>query len=129
MKNRHINPDTLFKMDSFSQIVECIAHKTIYIAGQGAFDHKFNLVGKGDYYAQTMQAIKNLEQALKASGAKPSDVVSSTFYVVGLNPDVLAEFGKALTDSELPPNASTMVGVAALGMSDMLVEISAIAAV
>lgn len=127
--NEHINPDGLFKMDSFSQVVTTEAQKTIYIAGQGAFDKDFNLQGDSDYYHQTLQALQNLETALAAAGARPADVVSSTFYVVNLSNDALAGFSKALSESGFPPNASTMVGVAALAMPGMLVEISATAAV
>lgn len=133
MPNTHINPDGLFKLDGFTQVVTATGSKTIYIAGQGAFDKDFNLVGAGDYFAQTTQALNNLKIALAAAGAMPADVVSSTMYVVGMNEQSVGEFTSAMAqvlDGEaFPPNASSMIGVEALAMPGMLVEISAIAVI
>ncbi|MDB3856033.1 RidA family protein [Halieaceae bacterium] len=131
MTIEHINPEGLFKLDGFTQVVSASGSKTIYIAGQGAFDKDFNLMGAGDHFAQTTQAFKNLKIALEAAGATPADVVSSTMYVVGMNEKSVGEFtsamAKALDGQPFPPNASSMIGVESLAMAGMLVEISAIA--
>lgn len=133
MTIEHINPDGLFKLDGFTQVVTATGGKTIYIAGQGAFDKDFRLIGEGDHYAQTIQALTNLKIALEAGGARPSDIVSSTMYIVGMNEKSVHDFSKAMAkvlDGEpFPPNASSMIGVASLAMEGMLVEISAIAVI
>ncbi len=133
MTIEHINPDSLFNLDGFTQVVSATGGKTIYIAGQGAFDKDFKLVGEGDYYAQTIQALTNLKLALEAGGAVPADIVSSTMYIVGMNEKSVYEFSRAmakvLDGQPFPPNASSMIGVASLAMEGMLVEISAIAVI
>jgi len=133
MPVEHHNPDTLFRLPGFSQIVVAPVGKLAFIAGQGPFDPDFNLVGGDDLRAQTVQAFRNLKAALAAAGATPADVVSSTMYVVGLDETTTAIFvsamNEALDGKAFPPNASTLVGVSRLGHPAMKVEISAVASV
>ncbi len=127
----HINPPGLFQLPGFSQIVVAPAGRTAYIAGQGPFDAQFRLIGEGDLHAQTVQALRNLRTALAALGVGPERVVSSTMYVVDLDDAKAATFVRAMNEAldgqAFPPNASTLVGVTRLGLSGMLVEISAVA--
>lgn len=127
------NPDGLFELDGFSQVVVASGSKTIYISGQGAYDKQMKLLGKEDYFAQTVKAFGNLKIALAAAGATPAQVVSSTMYVKNLSTQVMETFIHAMNvaqDGEpFAPNASSLIGVQALGGEDMLVEISAIAVV
>ena len=58
--------------------------KTIYIAGQIAFDKDGNVVGAGDMKAQAEQVFKNLQAALDAAGAKFSDVVKMNTYITDM---------------------------------------------
>lgn len=133
MTIKHVNPDSLFHLPGFSQIVVASAGRLAFIAGQGPFNSEFQLVGGDDLYAQTIQAFRNLKAALAAVQAKPSDVVSSTFYVVGLDGEAtdifVAAMNAALDGEPFPPNASTLVGVTRLGHPAMRVEISAVAAI
>ncbi|HEY4039305.1 MAG TPA: Rid family hydrolase [Burkholderiaceae bacterium] len=47
------NPDTMFKPTAgYSQLVEIIDGKIVYIAGQVPLDKAGNLVGKDDFRAQ-----------------------------------------------------------------------------
>ena len=77
------------------------------------------------------QAFRNLRTALAALGVGPERVVSSTMYVVDLDDAkagiLVAAMNVALDGAAFPPNASTLVGVTRLGMSGMLVEVSAVA--
>ena len=66
-------------------------------------------------------------------GASPAHVLSSTIYVVDLDEakteTFVAAMKTALDGQPFPPNASTLVGVTRLGHPQMLIEISAVAAV
>jgi enamine deaminase RidA (YjgF/YER057c/UK114 family) len=131
MSIEHINPDGLFKMPGFTQAVKSNGGSRIYIAGQGAFDKDMNLIGAEDYKAQACQAFNNLALALEASGAKPEDIVSTVMYVVDLNTESTQAFVAGMSDAldgkGFPANASSLIGVKALAMEGMLVEISGVA--
>ena len=134
MSIERINPKGLFELDAFSQIVTASGGgKLAFIAGQGAFDAGFELVGPGDLHAQTVQAFKNLRTAVEAIGGRVDQIVSTTLYLVGLDASKVEVFSRAmavaLDGKPFPPNASTMVGVERLAMDGMLVEISAVAIV
>ena len=47
----------------------------VHVAGTTALDAAGNLVGAGDPYAQTVQALRNVEAALAKAGARLEDVV------------------------------------------------------
>jgi enamine deaminase RidA (YjgF/YER057c/UK114 family) len=134
MEIQRINPDRLFQMDAFSQVVTASGGARIAcIAGQGAFDADFNLVGPGDLHAQTIQAFKNLRTAVEAAGGSVDDILSSNMYIVGIDSEKVDMFSRAmavaLDGAPFPPNASTMIGVQGLALDGMLVEISAVAVV
>ncbi len=134
MKIERINPDGLFKLDAFSQIVTAPATgRVAFIAGQGAFDANFTLVGAGDLHAQTVQAFRNLRTAVESIGGEVSQIVSTVMYIVELSPEKVDVFGRAmavaLDGQPFPANASSMIGVQGLAAEGMLVEISAVAVV
>ena len=132
MAIERLNPDGLFALDAFSQIVTTEhAGKVAYIAGQGAFDAKFNLVGAGDLHAQTVQAFRNLRIAVESLGGQVDHIVSTTMYIVELTAEKVEIFSRAMAEAldgkPFPPNASSMIGVQGLAAEGMLVEISAVA--
>ena len=134
MQIERINPDGLFVLDAFSQVVRASGGGQIaFIAGQGAFDASFNLVGPGDLHAQVVQALKNLRTAVEAIGGSVDQIVSTTMYVVEIDAGKVETFGRAMAEAldgkPFPPNASTMIGVQGLAMEGMLVEISAVAVI
>ena len=123
------NPPELSTPTGYTHVVEVTGPaKTIYIAGQIAFDKSGAIVGKGDMKAQTEQVFKNLEAALAAAGAKFSDVVKMNTYVTDMSQiAVIREvrgryFGTTTA-------ASTLVQVAALARPELMIEIEVIAAV
>jgi enamine deaminase RidA (YjgF/YER057c/UK114 family) len=79
-----INPPKLMEPRGYCHAVAARGARTLYLAGQGAYDREGKLVGKGDLRAQTEQAMSNLLVALEAAGATPDDVVKMNIYVVGL---------------------------------------------
>ncbi len=131
MSIEHINPDGLFELPGFSQIVKSNGGSRIYVAGQGAFDKNMTLIGAGDYRAQACQAFNNLAVALEAAGAAATDIVSTVMYVVDLDADAtqafIAGMNEALDGQGFPPHASSLIGVKGLAMEGMLVEISGVA--
>lgn len=134
MRIERVNPDGLFELDAFSQIVTVDrGGRLAFIAGQGAFDAAFQLVGPGDLHAQTLQAFRNLRTAVESIGGRVDQIVSSNLYIVGIDAAKVEIFGRAMSvalDGEpFPPNASTMIGVQGLAMEGMLIEISAVAVV
>jgi enamine deaminase RidA (YjgF/YER057c/UK114 family) len=127
----HPHPKGLLSNAGFSQVVVASGSRTIYTAGQVSIDEGGALVGAGDLAEQTAQAMRNVGLALTAAGASYSDIVKITTYVVNYKPEHRAIIGKARAPffaSGTPP-ASTLVGVAALALSEWLVEIEAIAVV
>jgi enamine deaminase RidA (YjgF/YER057c/UK114 family) len=98
------------------------------VSGTTATDAGGNIVGKGNAYAQTVQAIANIERALMAAGAHLGDVVRTRVYVTDIRQweAIGRAHGEAFRD--IRP-ASAMIEVRRLIDPDMLVEIEADAVV
>ena len=133
MPIEHLAPPGLMPARGYVQAIVASGGRTVYVAGQGAYDAQGRLVGRGDHAAQTRQAFRNVAAALAAAGARAEHVVKATIYVVGLTDEVLAGFARAMDDAldgkPFPPTASTLVGVERLAYTEMLIEIDAIAVV
>ncbi|MEE3330492.1 MAG: RidA family protein [Myxococcota bacterium] len=131
MQREYINPPELMKPIGYTHVVAARGERTLYVAGQGAFDANWQLVGPGDLEIQATQAYSNLILALEGAGSGPGDIVKSTIYVVGLSDEAMGVVGRgiarALGDRKIKAPASTIVGVERLGLAGMLIEIEAIA--
>jgi enamine deaminase RidA (YjgF/YER057c/UK114 family) len=94
----------------------------IHVAGTTATDAEGQVVGRGDAYAQTAQALRNVEAALEQAGASLKDVVRTRLFVTDIAR--WQEIGRAHGERfrEIRP-ASTMVEVKGLVSADMLVEV------
>jgi enamine deaminase RidA (YjgF/YER057c/UK114 family) len=124
-----INPPELFGGVGFSQALAARGGRVVFVSGQIALDREGNLVGPDDLGAQTRQVFENLRAALAAAGAGFADVVKLNYYVVGFRPEQLAvirEVRGRYLPAEAPP-ASTLVGVTALAMDGLLIEVEATA--
>jgi enamine deaminase RidA (YjgF/YER057c/UK114 family) len=97
----------------------------IFVSGCTSIDGA-EFVHPGDAYAQTAQAIGNVESALAALGARLADVVRTRIYVTDIGR--WEEYGRAhgAAFAGIMP-ATSMIGISALVDPRMLVEVEAIA--
>jgi len=127
--HEHLNPAGLSKPTGYTHVVAAGGGRLIYISGQIAFDQNGQLVGPGDLKAQAVQVYENLKTALAAAGATFADVVKLNTYVVDYQPEyrpILGEVRSRYVEAG-PPPASTLVGVSALALDGLLIEIEAVA--
>ncbi len=130
MEKKFINPDTLHAPRGYTHVVTVAGGRMLFVAGQVAVDKEGQIVGRGDLKTQARKAAENLAAALKSAGASLADVVKMNTYVVNYKPDdyrAIADMRREFFPKENAP-ASTLIGVAALAIDGLLIEIEAVAA-
>lgn len=96
----------------------------VWVSGTTALDAQGQLVGHGDAYAQTLQCIRNIEQALLAVAARIEHVVRTRMFVTNIADWEAVGRAHGEWFKNIRP-ATSMVEVAKLIHPDLLIEIEA----
>jgi len=103
-------------------VVKTADHAHIYVSGRTSRGPNGEFMGKGDMRLQIRKVCENIQLSLESVGAVFADVTRTNTYTTDIPAyfKAIDERSKYFTD---PLPTSTLVGVAALAMPDMLVEI------
>jgi 2-iminobutanoate/2-iminopropanoate deaminase len=124
---RYVNPSGLVKPTGYTHVVVAPDGRTVYIAGQVAFDSAGAVVGQGDFTAQAERVYRNLERALRSVGGSMADLVKTTTFITDTrNISSLREVRSRHLSKTSPP-ANTLLQVSSLARPELLIEIEAIA--
>lgn len=96
----------------------------VYVSGTTATDPSGKILAPGDAYAQTVQASRNIENALKRLGLGLEHVVRTRVYLTDMNRWEEVAKGHSECFGTIHP-ATSFVGVTRLVDPEMLVEIEA----
>ncbi len=127
-----VNPEGLPKPEVYRQLSVATGSRLVFLAGQVARDADGRPVGEGDLAAQVEQSYLNVATALAGVGGSFADVARLTVYVVDWSPEKMPLLGEGVNRAAAklgvdPVKPITLLGVAALGEPDLLVEVEATA--
>jgi enamine deaminase RidA (YjgF/YER057c/UK114 family) len=127
-----LNPDGVFKPDSYFQVSISSGSRIVCMSGQVALDEKGNVVGEGDLAAQAEQVYRNVFHALAGAGATFDQVAKLNVYVTNWAPEKMEVLvsGAMRAAQQLgfdPRKPITLIGVAALSNPSLLIEVEAMA--
>jgi 2-iminobutanoate/2-iminopropanoate deaminase len=127
IKKTPIAPPSMAKPAGvWSPAIVCEPGRLLFISGMTARDGTGDIIGVGDYRAQTRQVCENLKAAIEAAGGTMADVARVDVFVLDIGQfDTIHAVRREYFPSE--PPASTMVQVQRLVDKRMLIEINAIA--
>lgn len=129
MKKEHVNPARWQEKFGYSQGCRVDeSQRLLFVAGQIALDENGDVVGEGDFEAQTRQVFTNMGRVLELAGMSFENVVQIGGFLIDIGQlPTYARVRDEFVDTPAPP-ASTTVGVTSLALPELLVEVNAIAA-
>ncbi|OLT49173.1 enamine deaminase RidA [Saccharomonospora sp. CUA-673] len=127
-----VNPPGLPTPEVYAQLSIAEGSRMVFISGQVARDEDGSPVGPGDLAAQAEQAYANVHTAITAAGGTFADIAKLTVYVVDWEPSKMAQLGEGASRAAERLGFDlvrpiTLLGVAALGEPDLLIEVEAVA--
>lgn len=129
MSIKLINPAELYDGTAFglSQAVIDEQSGLVYISGQVAWDHQFQITSD-TFEGQTKKALENLKLVLAAAGSSVEKLLRVRVYVRGELGEQMSVIAPIFADfvGEHRPSL-TGIGVASLASPETLVEIEAVA--
>jgi enamine deaminase RidA (YjgF/YER057c/UK114 family) len=127
-----VQSDQLHPTPGYHHITIAQPGQLIFLAGQMPMDDSGErVVGPGDLDTQVDRTVLNTQRALAVAEVRPGDVVRSVVYVVGTDPTYLGRAWHRFAASGIGAaftSAATLLGVAALGYPDQLIELELTAA-
>jgi len=122
-----INPWTWQDRRGFTQAWRVEAPAAIlFVSGQVPLDDDGNLVAPGDFDGQARRTFENLGRVLDEAGGTFGDIVKVTVYLTDMAR--LPDYGRIKAEYiRGRPPASTAVGVTALAVPGLMIEVEAIA--
>jgi enamine deaminase RidA (YjgF/YER057c/UK114 family) len=124
LRSRHLSPAVPYACAAATDR----PGRLLFTAGACPLDAEGRTVAPGDVVAQAEQVVANLRTVLEEAGAGLDAVVKSTVFVASSDPDDLRAAWEVVSDAFGEHDApSTLLGVAALGWPDQLVEVEAVA--
>ena len=129
MEKRQVNPWTWQDQFGFSQAWRVDgAQSVVHVSGQAAISPEGELVGDGDFEAQTRQVFENLRTVLDDAGASLEAITKITVFLTDMGN--LRDFGRIKAGYITGPQpASTAVEIRALALPGMMIEVEAIAVI
>ena len=98
----------------------------LFLSGQAAIDEQGEVIGVGDFDAQLVQTMANIDRLLAAGGSDRSRIVKVTIYMTDMAnfPAIVEARRKYFTP---PYPADTIVEVKSLALPELMIEIDVIA--
>jgi enamine deaminase RidA (YjgF/YER057c/UK114 family) len=124
---RYLNPKGLVKPTGYTHLVIAPDGRTVYIAGQVAFDSTGKVVGEGDFAAQAEQVFRNLRRALESVGGSMADLVKTTTFITDIKNVPALRDVRVRQLAKAQPPANTLVVVSSLARAELLIEIEGVA--
>jgi enamine deaminase RidA (YjgF/YER057c/UK114 family) len=123
------SPPTLSEPTGYSHVVSVTPGRLVWTSGQVAIAPDGTVGPAGDWEAQTRLAFENVGRALGAGGARWSDVIKLTLFVVDMaGLQTIRAVRDEFVEVGLPPTSS-LVQVAGLILPELLIEVEAVACV
>lgn len=125
-------PEGLLEQSDYAPVASATGSRFVLLAGQLAVDPKAN-VQASDLAGQVHSALRNVAIGVEGAGGAVGDIARLTFYVVGWEPAMASQLWEGTARAQashgysdpLPP--VTVIGVEALWVPELLVEIEATA--